>query len=110
MLTETATSTRVWIFKRKKDWSCYLGQARTKIPKLVIYGRQDGINSLDYIEYIKVPRDRSPCCLRVLMAIQGKWEPNLFTTSLIEDAGHAPFLEKPQEFNQVLFDWVKKLI
>ncbi|KAH6903443.1 Alpha/Beta hydrolase protein [Coprinopsis sp. MPI-PUGE-AT-0042] len=93
MISETATSTRMWIFKRKKDWGCYLDQACKKVPKLVIFGRQDGINSLDYIEYIK-----------------GKWEPNLFTTTLIDDAGHAPFLEKPQEFNKVLLDWAKKLL
>ncbi|KAG2024014.1 hypothetical protein CC2G_001615 [Coprinopsis cinerea AmutBmut pab1-1] len=90
MLTETATSTRAWIFKRKKNWDCYMSEASKKVPKLVIFGRQDGMNSLDFIDYIRA-----------------KWEESLFTSKLIDEAGHASFLEKPLEFNEIFYSWAK---
>ncbi|EPQ52654.1 alpha/beta-hydrolase [Gloeophyllum trabeum ATCC 11539] len=92
MLTETATATRQWIFKRKKNWGPYMEGASKAVPKLVIFGKQDGMNSLDYIDYIKT-----------------KWEPSLLTVSLIDDAGHASFLEKPKEFNTALLQWAAKV-
>lgn len=54
MLTEVETSTRAWIFKRKKDWTVYMTEAPKKVPKLVIFGKQDGMNSLQFVDYIKV--------------------------------------------------------
>lgn len=90
MLTECDTSTRTWIFKRKKDWSVYMNQASKHVPKLVIFGKQDGMNSVDFVEYIKT-----------------KWEPSLLTTKFIDDAGHASFLEKPAEFSAILLEWAK---
>lgn len=92
MLSETATATRTWIFKRAKDWSVYMEKASQATPKLVIFGKQDAMNSLEYIDYIKT-----------------KWDPKLITSAVIDEAGHAPFLEKPQEFNKVLLDWAKSV-
>lgn len=40
--------------KRKKDWSVYMGEASKAVPKLVIFGKEDGMNSLAFLEYIKV--------------------------------------------------------
>jgi hypothetical protein len=54
MLSETATSTRAWIFKRKKDWSVYMGSASQAVPKLVIFGKEDAMNSIVFVDYIKV--------------------------------------------------------
>ncbi|EAU93639.1 hypothetical protein CC1G_02869 [Coprinopsis cinerea okayama7 len=82
--------TRAWIFKRKKNWDCYMNEASKKVPKLVIFGRQDGMNSLDFIDYIRA-----------------KWDESLFTSKLIDEAGHASFLEKPLEFNEILYAWAK---
>ncbi|KZT24134.1 alpha/beta-hydrolase [Neolentinus lepideus HHB14362 ss-1] len=84
--------TRQWIFKRKKDWGPYMEGASKAVPKLVIFGRQDGMNSLDYIDYIKT-----------------KWEPTLLTVKVINDAGHASFLEQPNQFNEALLEWAKKI-
>lgn len=54
MLSETATATRSWIFKRQKDWNTYMEKASQCTPKLVIFGKEDRMNSLEYIDYIKV--------------------------------------------------------
>lgn len=53
-MTETSTSTRTWIFKRKKDWGPYMTGASKKVPKLVVFGKEDGMNSLGFVDYIKV--------------------------------------------------------
>ncbi|TFK49583.1 alpha/beta-hydrolase [Heliocybe sulcata] len=91
MMTECATATRQWIFKRKKDWGSYMEGASKTVPKLVIFGKQDGMNSLDYIDYIKT-----------------KWDPSLLTVRLIDNAGHASFLEQPKQFNETLLEWARK--
>ncbi|KAF9263050.1 alpha/beta-hydrolase [Marasmius fiardii PR-910] len=92
MLTECDTSTRTWIFKRKKDWGPYMTGAAKNVPKLVVFGNQDGMNSLEFVDYIKT-----------------KWEPSLFTAKYIDQAGHASFLEKPAEFNEIIFEWAKSI-
>ncbi|KAL9711956.1 hypothetical protein Ac2012v2_005030 [Leucoagaricus gongylophorus] len=92
MLSETATATRSWIFKRQKDWNTYMEKASQCTPKLVIFGKEDRMNSLEYIDYIKT-----------------KWDPKLITSAIIEEAGHASFLEKPEEYNKILLDWAKSV-
>jgi len=92
MLTETATSTRQWIWKRKKDWSVYMGEASKHVPKLVMFGSEDGMNSLAFIDYIKT-----------------KWDPSLLTIKFTQGAGHASFLEKPAETNVALAEWLNSL-
>ena len=54
MLTETETATRQWIWKRKKDWGVYMGDASKNVPKLVLFGKEDGMNSITFVDYIKV--------------------------------------------------------
>jgi len=92
MLTETATATRQWIWKRKKDWTVYLEQASKNVPKLVMFGKEDGMNSLEFVDYIK-----------------GVWDEKLLTVKYIEGAGHASFLEKPEDFNVQLKQWLDSL-
>ncbi|KXN87003.1 AB hydrolase superfamily protein YdjP [Leucoagaricus sp. SymC.cos] len=87
-----ALTYRTWIFKRQKDWSVYMEKASQATPKLVIFGKEDGMNSLEYIDYIKT-----------------KWVPKLITSAIINEAGHAPFLEKPEEYNKILLDWAKSV-
>lgn len=40
---------------------------------------------------------------------QTKWDPKLITSVIIEEAGHASFLEKPEEYNKILLDWAKSV-
>jgi len=40
---------------------------------------------------------------------QTKWDPKLITSAIIEEAGHASFLEKPEEYNKILLDWAKSV-
>jgi pimeloyl-ACP methyl ester carboxylesterase len=92
MLTETAASTRQRIFRRKYNWEAYLGVASKTVPKLVIFGKEDAVNTFDFIDYIKE-----------------KWEPSLFNSVVLDDVGHTPFLEQPSAFNEILLKWASGL-
>lgn len=53
MLSETDTATRTWIFKRKVEWDVYMNGASKVVPKLVVFGKEDGMNSIKFVDYIK---------------------------------------------------------
>ncbi|KAF9054246.1 Alpha/Beta hydrolase protein [Panaeolus papilionaceus] len=93
MLTEAHTDTRQWIFKRDKKWDAYLQQATISIPQLILFGRHDKINSIAFMDFIAK-----------------KCHSELLTLKVIEDAGHSPLLEKPEEFNSILYDWASSIV
>ena len=60
-------------------------------PLLVIHGADDAFVSADYIKELDMPGDRKSEVFR-----------------LIDNCGHAPFLEKPDAFNKLILEFCKR--
>lgn len=65
--------------------------ATTKIPIAVLQGENDSFMSLDYFDSLKW---------------NSLWQDRLF---VIKGAGHAPFLENPQDYNSALSEFLKDI-
>jgi pimeloyl-ACP methyl ester carboxylesterase len=63
-------------------------QGSQVLPKLVVFGKEDKINSLGYIDYIR-----------------SKWKHGLMQVELINCVGHMPFWEDKDTFNTIAVNW-----
>lgn len=62
-----------------------------KVPVLLIWGKQDNVTPAEVAEDFD----------RFIPNTELHW---------IDECGHAPMMEKPHEFNQILINWLKKTV